>query len=235
MARAAMVNPAHLDRIGDVLPYSVVVTNAGTTPISALTVVFRYTFLNNPKPTQSTFFYHKFGQSEPLLAPGVSRLFTPFKTFSALAAGALDAALMRPDRKTRIREPLDNVRAAQKIETSVDLVVSTDGRRVGPDTSQVISVLSQRSQAHDAMKSELLGRLAKGQDVHGWLTSQVNLPIVVRPNSVNHHYVSVVSTLGGTWLKLLNERGPDALQKFVASEGTDPVLETLKTLKEGLQ
>ena len=218
------IGTAIANQIAYVLPYSVVITNSGDTPITAIGMLFEVTQPGFTQPVRLSFFYHNFHlPNKPVIAPGQSRVFTPLKTTTALAAGNVLRSLggqAAPDPQRL--EPLDSISSAAEIHVSIDLAVGADFRTAGKDRSSFVASMNAQHDAFKAMRNEALARLKAGQsgaDLQGWLQSVAKKSVAVRSGTdfSERHFQNMQISLASDWLSELNKGDLAAFQNRVTA------------------
>lgn len=205
------------DRLTKILPYAVDVTNQGTQAVELLAIVFNVKYSGKPDTIRKEFIFNSFNtSSDPVVAPGVTRLFTPFRTYNALAAGAQNAYLIAKDGKP-MSENIDKYRFVESIQVNVDLVVLADGSYLGPDTTHTIKTYSDRARAFQDMKSELTTRAARREDVRTWLQSIASQNIVhlIRDQS-NTAYQDAQTEYARIFLRHLDKVGVEGVVQSIS-------------------
>jgi hypothetical protein len=224
-----------------VLPYSVVVTNAGTTPISAIGIRFAVTTAG--KIVNRDFFYQSFNQpAHPILAPGVSRLFTPLKAANAVAAGAPWArgggdagpsALPSEAGAIRMLDAADGIRA------SIDLVVAPDGRLAGPDKMSTVWKLTSQMRGYSELREQCLEKLRRNdsdESMERWLNTVASQSVLRDMQSgLVDRSTSVQIQYAKSWLTYFRNKKRSDLESELTQSRPEVLFSAVLSLRGGLK
>jgi hypothetical protein len=220
------------DVLTDILPYSIIVTNNVTVALSGVGVRFSVT-KSDGKTVYRDYFYQSFGDKKAMRPPGKSILITPNATMN-------DVAHHRyvPDASAHVWDfvKLDKgvIVAANAIEASLDLAVSVDQLRAGPDAAGVLSKMHDQSAGYMSMVKEMAARLKEGHsdaELKAWLTPHAQRR-VMRDDKFSSSQISVAKH----WLEQINAGKRDEVEAFIKPiPQENPLLTYLESIKEGLQ
>jgi hypothetical protein len=221
------------DTLTDILPLSVIITNNGTTPIAG--VGFRYSVTRSDgKVVFLDTFYRSFASNTPpMMPPGKSIIITPITTLNDVAHGRYV-----PDPSAHVWEFVKQEKlflaAASAMQASLDLVVSNDQRKAGPDTANQLGLLRDHMAGFMAAVHEMKARLkARQSDVElkTWLSEKAQRRIT-REDQFTAGQMGLVKD----WLAMISagKRGEvEAIAGPIPSE--NPLLTYLDNIKEGLK
>lgn len=218
------------------LPYSVVVTNHGSTPIAAITVRFDITTPGVSQPVPWTFFYHQFGLPTPLIAPGQSRVFTPLRTANALAAGAQAAFIKGKSGSIYRKEPITALSTATALHVAIDLAVAPDGRSAGRDRAEIVKTYHARKQAYTDMRGEVLNKIhasATQEQVLAWLQATPSSSVRRGDAPSASRYGQMRYSLSIEWRDTIRKKGLASLEQELVSVSLDPDFPGVDTLRNG--
>jgi hypothetical protein len=214
-----------------VLAYSVVITNNGTVPIAAIDVLFTVTTAG--KAVRRNFLYNQFGEAQPVLPVGQSRVVTPFASATAIAAGTNRGGAAG----SNDGQALTILTSADAIHIAIDLVVAADGRTAGPDVAKTIKKLTQQRDAYSAMRAECLARLTQGVPdaaIQAWLTTFSQQKIFRDPETnAGDRYASTQASLARQWLNALKAGKRTELANQLST--VESQFTAVDSLKGGLQ
>jgi hypothetical protein len=122
--------------IAAVLPYSILVTNTGSIPITGIAIRFDLTVNGKQSRAVGDFFCHSFGQAgQPLIPVNATRLFAPLKTSNPLAGGATsvrgEGGGVGPLHAPYEASALASLASGESLHISIDLAIAADGSSVG--------------------------------------------------------------------------------------------------------
>lgn len=237
----AAVAPNVVTMISQVLPYSVVITNAGSQPLIGLDV--RFVLKLAAGTVVRNYFYHSFPQPEkPLLPPGRSILIAPLVSANSLAGGAVpkQGGAGRSLTSTGDQEALQLLASAEELDISVDLAVASDGRTAGPDLAGTVKAQNDQRDAYSTLRSECLARMASGYSdaaIEAWLTpiSEQKLFEDVPKTHTLDFYARTQLQFAQEWLASLKAGQRADLQAELNTVTPDMVFPVVSTLRGGLQ
>lgn len=233
--------------IQDVLPYAVVITNSGVQPIAGLSIRFQLKIKG--RIVKKDFFYHSFGQPQrPVLKAGESSIFTPSKAHNAFiaqvvtghtAGGGGTGGLVRRVSPQGMSSLMEDLLSAEQLHISIDLAIASDGRSTGLNHMHSVDRMKEGMVAHDAMSSELLARLMRGESdktIIAWLTPlSKQMVLRDRQTGLSNRFVATQVLLATSWLDALRAGRRSVLQADVSQLAPDVVSVFVKTVREGLK
>jgi hypothetical protein len=234
-AKATQIAGANLSQIASVLPYSVIVTNAGKTSVYAIGMRWEVAYHNRATPVVRNFFlYAQYGKS--VIPVGQSRMFTPVQEFTTIvaptAAGTPGTGGPAPHTPSvNAFKAINSLASSPSMVVSADLVIDPQGNTAGADLANTIGSLLATLADDASMRSQLQNQLSDGvptQTIINWLQSVVAAPIVVSPGQESLVRVAAHRrSLAEGWLSDLQAGRPADLQ------GIWPELEMAKTINKG--
>jgi hypothetical protein len=232
--------------ISDVLPLSVLVANTGSQPLVGIDV--RFSFGSGPTPIVRNFFYHSFPEpTRPVLPPGRTLLFTPFRDANAIAARSIavrggqggQGGAVRHDTKWSGTELFRLLMAADTLRISVDLAVSADGRVAGQDLAMTLRDLAEERDAYAKTRLELLRFFAEGRSndsIQSWLSSLANRRLVRDPvTRRTDNFVATQASLASEWSAKIGSGGQVALREQLLLQTPESIYSIVNSLRGGLK
>lgn len=174
-----------------ILPYSVVVRNTGSLPITGLDIL--YNISANGKEVPRDFFYLSPGDvadatSQPVIPPGGEVVLSPYHALNQALLGG--NVLSLPGRDVAgIKDLVSFLDGSTHVAVSVDSVIRSDGTIVGPDRSLRYQSIQDQIRAYTEFRDELLKRFADGEtdaQIASWLQQTASQHIVRSTNSPEH-------------------------------------------------
>jgi hypothetical protein len=165
-----------------ILPYTVVVNNTGTLPVTGLDV--RYEIVTQGNVIVNNVFYGSPGdmadsKSVPVIAAGKGLVISPYHVANEqLNWGELalsDANTATIARKVRL------LNDANQVRISVDSVIHSDGVIVGPDHSRRFGLFQQQVRGYTEFREQLLKQFSEGEpdaSIISWLTEITQIKIL---------------------------------------------------------
>lgn len=237
-----LIPPSALASLAQVIPYSVVVTNAGQEALAGIDV--RFTLKLGDRTVTRNFFYNSFPDpTRHLLDPGHSILFTPLKTANAFVGRAQVAqgggggggALSSPSDTMALQQ----LASATEIRVSLDFAATPDGRFAGPDVAHTVKKLTAQWTAYRDMRTECLAQLKSGNldsSIEEWLTPFLKQKIVRDPDTGwGDEYTATQVTLASEWQQLLGSGRRSALSAQLSAVTPDLRYPLVSSLRRGLQ
>lgn len=163
-----------------ILPYSIVVTNNGPSPISSLTL--RHELYSRAGTMISwTFTYHSFGSGREAfdVHSHASALLFPVSSISKmLLEKRLDLAKLNlPDVHIRMNDMLATLSTQESVTISVDSIIFRDGTLLGPDKANVLTMFNDSKGGQNDLVVEFTLRKTAGASdavLLEWLSAEQN-------------------------------------------------------------
>jgi hypothetical protein len=170
---------------GGLLPYTIVVRNTGSLPITGLDV--RYEIVTKGDEVVNNFFYGSpddmaSSASLPIIAPGGSAVISPNHTINEqiMSWGGVSPSTRAT---LEIGGTVDFFNKADQIKISIDSVIRSDGVIVGPDRSERFRIFQQEISEYTRFRDELLKRFSAGESdasITSWLEQTASLRVMRR-------------------------------------------------------
>ena len=153
------------DSADALLPYTVVVRNTGSLPVTGIDI--RYSLNRNGKEVSRDFLYLSHGDvasttSLHIIPPGGQVVITPYHKANEEMLGRGSLSLSSED-ITDLENAVGYLNASDQVTISVDSVIRSDGIMVGPDRCLRFQGFQQRISAYTEFRNELLKRFAAGE------------------------------------------------------------------------
>lgn len=165
------------------LPYTVVVRNTGSLPVTGLDI--RYGISTKGTEVSRDFLYLSpvdvaSATSIPIIAPGGSVVISPYHRVNEQMMGRGSLSLSNDD-IAGIGNALDFLNGADEITISVDSLIRSDGTMVGPDLCLRFRSFQRQISTYTEFRNELLARFAGSAtdaDIIAWLQQIASLQLV---------------------------------------------------------
>lgn len=168
------------------LPYTAVVRNTGSLPVTGLDI--RYGISTKGKEVSRNFLYLSHvdvasAESVPIAVPGGSVVITPYQKLNEELMGTGSSVSLTGGDVDNIGRLTGLLNSADQVTISIDSVIRSDGTIVGPDRSLTFRGFQSQISAYTEFRNDLLGRFSGGAtdaDIIAWL-QQVESQRIVHP------------------------------------------------------
>jgi hypothetical protein len=215
------ITPSVKSSIGNILPYSVIVVNAGSENLVGIGIHFQLV-KNGTRFASKDFFYHSFNSpNAPLLPPGRRLVFTPSKLANAICGGMPSPGTGGSSSSPYVSSQsylteLRDLAAVDEIKVSVDLAVTADGRTAGPDRAGTVYRYQQKAQAYLDLRNDCLTRLQRGDSdasLQAWLTPISSQRIFIDSKvGLANSYTLTQKQFAAEWLQYIRGGQRSALE-----------------------
>jgi hypothetical protein len=212
------------------LPYSIVITNLGTTPIIAISV--RFSLRTGGNIVNKDFFYHSFASRKPILVAGQSQIMTPIRRYNDIAASRPHRTQNPQTEAAKEQQSLSMFESAQEVHIIVDMVMSADGRTAGADQAGMLAkTLDQLKGTHD-LAGEMSLQIKNGASDSELTTL---LASFTNKSSIDDMYTGTQDNLARMWIENIRPGNRAAVEATVLrmSSVEDRTYTFLKSVQYG--
>ncbi len=212
------VSPNDFLLIQKALPFSVVIKNSGSRPISAFLVRYDLIFPQSGRPTTHHFQHIKSPTGPPLILPGSTFPLTPLGRLSTAIHKRRVAEVNQVALAKLFNERLGEYESQTNIAVSLDSVLFTDGVFAGPDLSNFTDLLQGCARAEEELKAQT-SRL-DGAELDQYFAKATSSQFIEKPMPLMTeaaHYETHLRETGKQLAAIRNERGTAAMRQGLSS------------------